>query len=335
MSTSTIYVGIVTYNSLSDLPTNLESLKAQKFPQIVVTILDNASTEDIISWVQKNHPTIKVIQNPTNVGFARAHNLIIEQISFNDSDYYLALNPDVIMHPEYIERLVSGLQQYDADWGIGKLLLPDPTSPRIYSVGHALLRNGFAYNIGYGLPDGLEYNTSREIFGAAGAAVLYSAQFIQQIKCEGAFFDPRMFMYSEDVDVDWRGRRAGFRCWYIVDAVATHRGSNPAVMLQDIALANRFLMILKNAYWIDLIRFSLPQMSAHLLLRLLITPRRGVRIARLVLRHARSSIQYRSRPQASHATLKKWYKWSAIQPTNTPHTFRERWKSFKQHDERN
>jgi len=78
MSTSTIYVGIVTYNSLSDLPTNLESLKAQKFPQIVVTILDNASTEDIISWVQKNHPTIKVIQNPTNVGFARAHNLIIE-----------------------------------------------------------------------------------------------------------------------------------------------------------------------------------------------------------------------------------------------------------------
>ena len=52
MSTSTIYVGIVTYNSLSDLPTNLESLKAQKFPQIVVTILDNSSTEEIISWVQ-------------------------------------------------------------------------------------------------------------------------------------------------------------------------------------------------------------------------------------------------------------------------------------------
>ena len=147
---------------------------------------------------------------------------------------------------------------------------------RIYSVGHALRRDGYAINIGHGLPDDAAYAQSDEIFGAPGAACLIRAELIADLAPAGELYDARMFMYSEDVDLDWRARRRGWRCWYAADAVAYHTGSNPGPRLKAHAIGNRYLAVLKNACWRDLIIYNLPLILLHCGVRLLVTAGGGV-----------------------------------------------------------
>jgi GT2 family glycosyltransferase len=239
-----VYVGIVTYNSHTDLPHCLYGLAIQTYPNIYTLILDNVSTDQTVNWLREQASHIPLILNDKNVGFARAHNKIIARCTPALHEFYMPLNPDVKLTSEYIANLVTLLQQTKAGWGTGKLLLPDETDfhlNMLYSAGHGLRRGGYAFNIGYMLPDDGQFDTEREVFGAPGAAPLYSGQLIAAVAPDGNLFDPDMFMYGEDTDLDWRARRQGWRCWYTPKAVAYHRGSYPGSVQRDGALVNRYL----------------------------------------------------------------------------------------------
>ncbi|MBE0688523.1 MAG: glycosyltransferase family 2 protein, partial [Anaerolineae bacterium] len=262
----TVFVGIVIYDSRDDLEHCLSGLRAQTYADIHCVAIDNASSDDSVPWIRQYASDVELIENGENIGYGRAHNQIIAHCQLGADDYYLALNPDAELEPNYIEALVNTLKQTpDTGWASGKLLMKDdagtPTG-KIYSTGHGLLRSGFAFNIGYGLPDDVAFLQSREVFGAPGAAVMYKQALIEDIAQDGQLFDPMMFMYGEDVDVDWRARRAGWRCWYVANAVAYHRGSWPRARLQIMGIGNRYLSVIKNADLVDLLFCSLPYMAA-------------------------------------------------------------------------
>lgn len=181
------------------------------------------------------------------------------------------LNPDVSLEPTYIEYLLSALIEHKSGWGTGKLVLAEQPH-EIYSVGHALYRGGYTVNIGHQLADNDDFNQSREVFGAPGTAPLIGSALIDDIAPMGNLFDPAMFMYFEDVDLDWRARRQGWQCWYEASAVAYHRGEQADTNLRTEALKNRFLSVVKNAYWLDLLCYNLPLILLHCLARLLISP---------------------------------------------------------------
>jgi len=320
---STVHVGIVTYNSLSDLPTCLEHIRAQTYLRVTLTILDNASHDGTPDWVQEQSFEVNLIRNTDNVGFGRAHNQIIRSLTFAADDFYLCLNPDALLDTAYIENLVRGLKTYDAQWGIGKLLLPD--GKHIYSTGHALLRNGYAFNIGYGMLD--DGQPSREVFGAAGAAALYSAEMLQGVlRYDNDIFDDSMFMYSEDVDLDWRAQRLGYRCWYIADAIAIHRGSQASAHFRDMALVNRFVMVIKNASLPTLVFYNMLQISIHLLLRTVLNPRRGFKLIQQTIIKGYGALRKRS--NIKNYNIGDWHSWSQQQPTQLPITYQQRLVSF-------
>ena len=319
--TRPVHIGIVTYNSRHDIEHCLAAVFQQTYPNYRVSIVDNASNDDTVQWVQQTHPTIAIIVNPQNIGFGRAHNQIIATI---DNAHYLALNPDAILAPDYLEKLVSALETYHAGWLTGKLLLPD--GQHLYSAGHALLSNGFAFNIGYGMLDATEFNQARKIFGSPAAAVLYSAELITDLG--QPFFDETFFMYSEDTDVDWRSQHHGWDCWYIPTATATHRGSQATSELQIQAVANRYLSILKNACLLSLITSHIPVMIIHLLLRLLLTPRQGWAMLRRILLYAPEQWRKRQTIPFNCERLREWHKWSRQQPSQQPHTLSQRLQLF-------
>ena len=314
-----IYVGIVTYNSAADLPECLDALYAQTFPEVTIVAYDNASADNSVAWLRTNAPTVRLIEGGENLGYGRAHNLLIRAAGLRPGDAYLALNPDAILAPGYLQALWDVMMS-DAEtgWATGKLLLKDTDgtfSGLVYSAGHGLLRSGFAFNIGYGLPDGDSYARSREVFGAPGAAALYRAEMIGVLAPTGDFFDPAMFMYAEDTDVDWRARLQGWRCWYAAEALAYHRGSAPGGPLKMEAIANRYLSVLKNAYLLDLVTFNIPYIAAHSLARLIVTPRLGITLIRRLLSRAPAFLRRRTTPKVSRSTMLDWFGWSAAQPS--------------------
>ncbi len=325
-----VYVGVVFYNSRADLPDCFECLRAQTFVNLEIVAVDNASQDGSVAWVEANVPRLRLLKNSANVGFACAHNQIIAACDFQADNYYLPLNPDVQLRPDYIERLIEMMTQSGAGWAIGKLLLSN-TPERIYSAGHALRRDGYAFNIGYGLLDEARFNLSREVFGTPGAASLISIGLIKAVAADGELFDRHMFLYGEDTDLDWRARRAGWHCWYVPDAVATHRGSQPNEVLRIQAIGNRYLSMIKNAFLVDLFLYNMPLMALHCAARLILTPRRGHQLIRQIMRFAPVMWRKRRPAQVSRATMLNWFRWSDAQPTTQPITFRARLKAQRHH----
>jgi GT2 family glycosyltransferase len=309
-----VTVGIVTYNSLHDLPACLAALHAQTYPAITITVVDNASSDETVAWVKAHYPDVWVIENAENVGFGRAHNQAMAGVA----DYYLALNPDAELEPDYIARLVEALERSDPAFGfaVGKLRLKNPNGERtLYSAGHALTRSGYAFNIGYGLNETPDLTIEREVFGAPGAAALYSGRLIGAIGQGAGLFDPDIFLYGEDTDVDWRARRAGWRCLYVPTAEAYHRGSSPRPELNVLIIGNRYLSAVKNSYPLDLWTLVIPLLILHCAARLVVTPRFGVRLIRHVIREWPRFWRKRGRAALPRSEMLKWYRWSKMQPS--------------------
>lgn len=328
----TVHVGIVTYNSADDLPDCMARLRAQTYTPYRIVIVDNASTDHTVRWLQDHAPDVPLIQNTDNVGFGRAHNQIVRYCAPGPDEFYLALNPDVRLEPDYIAELVDAITAHSAGWATGKLRLSTTGqgATRIYSAGHAVLRGGYVFNIGYGLPDNGRYDVPREIFGAPGAAPLYSAQLIADLAPDGALFDEALFMYGEDTDLDWRARRTNWRCWYAPQAVAYHRGSEARGTLRVEAMTNRYLSAIKNAYLIDLLTWNLPLMAVHCAARLLLTPTLGTGMIRRLIRLGPVMWRKRRPPSVSRETMLRWHRWSAAQTTSQPTNSMARFISFWQ-----
>lgn len=319
-----VQIGIVLYNSLADLPRCFAGIRQQTHANLRVTVFDNASSDASATWLRENAPEAEVIVSPVNLGFGGGHNALMRQRRPNE--YYLALNPDVYLHPGYVAALAAVLSvDSQVGWGTGKLLLPN--GEHIYSVGHALLRSGYAFNIGYGLPDSPAFSAPREVFGAPGAAVMIKDSLIDALSPP---FDERIFLYAEDTDLDWRARRLGWKCLYAADAVALHRGSTPDALRSVESVANRYLSVLKNAYLLDLLLYNLPMLAAHLLLRCLITPRLGLHMARVIVVGAPVALRQRQPAVLRRGALLQWFAWAEQQPTSLPTTLRERLRMFLQ-----
>jgi GT2 family glycosyltransferase len=252
MTSSLVSIGIVSWNSESHLPTCFNALKEQNYPNLEIIIVDNASTDNSLSIISRFIPEAKVICNQSNTGFCHAHNQAIE---LSRGEYYLALNPDVTLQPEYVRTLVFALEEKKG-YGLagGKLLLSiDKDQHRIDSTGLFIDRRRRQLIRGHGEHDIGQYDLDEEVFGLDGAAPLYRKAMLEDIKIFGEYFDENFFMHKEDVDISWRARLLGWRCWYAHNAIAYHKRTfRPGIrgaINSDIkvhAVKNRYLLMLKN-----------------------------------------------------------------------------------------
>lgn len=194
-------------------------------------------------------PTLVLLENEQNTGFAPAHN---QAIAGTTTDYVLVLNPDLTLAPDYISRLVARME---ADPRIGsatgKLLLKADHS-LVDSTGLRMNKARRAFDRGAGEPAG-QWNESGEVFGVSGAAAMYSRRMIEDISVEGEFFDADFFAYKEDVDVAWRATLFGWKAFYDTEAVGYHeRGwktsgrSGKSMFIRRISYINRYKMLYKN-----------------------------------------------------------------------------------------
>lgn len=321
-----VYVGIVTYNSLPLMAQCLDGLFRQTYSPLVIIVLDNSSKDDICTFMRQ-YPSVSFIQSKNNIGFGNGHNEIIRLSHIRKQDYYLALNPDVELDVTYVARLVSALQRGEADWGVGKLY-KNRQRTLFYSVGHALFRDGYAFNIGYEQKEEHQYDSGKEIFGAPGAAALYSGRLINALSKDNNFFDPNIFMYYEDVDVDWRANRAGFHCWYEPKAIAFHPGGSFPNHLEAEVLSNRFYTTIKNANIVDLFTYNLPVIVLHVCARIILTPAVGMTIVRLLAQRVRRGTLQRVGTDKTRAAMHMWFRRAAKELSGQPNTVLLRLRSF-------
>ncbi|MBA3869863.1 MAG: glycosyltransferase family 2 protein [Anaerolineae bacterium] len=324
---ATVYVGIVSYNSLNDLTGCFDALAKQSYADVKVTVLDNASVDESVAWVREHAPDCSLIINRENVGFGRAHNQIVKASGLQSGDFYMTLNPDATLMPEYIGQLVKAMTETGAGWAGGKILMKDENNQPnglLYSAGQGIRRDGYVVNVGENMADAVIFNQEREVFAVTGAALMMRQETIRAIAADGELFDEQMFLYSEDMDAGWRARLQGWQCWYVPTAVAYHRGGKLDAKRRGQALGNTYLSVLKNAYPVDLITYNLPLIVVNLVLRLILSPSVGWALVRQMWRHSSTALGKRKPAKISRDEMLKWFQWTSEQPTTQATGMNER-----------
>src|SRR5229473_6630674 len=251
-----VSVTIVTFNSGRFIKRCLESVLEQKYPNMEVVIIDNASNDGTVDILEPFAEKCRIYYNDENIGFAAAQN---QAIALAQGEWVLTLNPDVLLLPSFVQSLVdAGTVDPKIGTVCGKLLtirasfdLPDKQlvdSTGIYFT--PMLRH---LDRGSQEVDNGHYLSFEYVFGATAAAALYRRQMIQDVSIVNEFFDPDFFVYREDADVAWRSQLMSWRCLYTPLARGYHvravlpgnRSALPAVINMH-SVKNRFLMRLKN-----------------------------------------------------------------------------------------
>lgn len=223
-----VTVVMVTYNSCHVLAASLAPLRA--FPH--VTVVDNASHDGTADEVRHLLPQAQVIRNDINVGFGRANNIALERAT---TAYALILNPDCVLEPGALARLVAAARQYPA----AAIL-----APKVLDETGAVA-NSFRPFFHAKKPRQLiEPQGDLCAEWLLGAAMLLDLAHLRKV----GFFDPWFFLFYEEEDLCMRVRRAGLSSVLVNDARAMHAGRKSSKPSQALNLRIIYCMTLSRLY---------------------------------------------------------------------------------------
>ena len=191
-----------------------------------VIVADNHSDDGSVNWMKEKYPDIRLIENPTNAGFATGYNLALRQV---EADYYVLLNSDIEVTENWIRPVIDMMEK---DHSIAacqpKILSQTPEYRNEFEYAGAA--GGFIDKYGYPFCRGRifqtlerdhgQYDDSREIFWATGACMFVRADLYHKL----GGLDDDFFAHMEEIDLCWRLKNEGYRIMYCGDSQVHHVG---------------------------------------------------------------------------------------------------------------
>jgi len=220
-----IAIVIIGYNSLKFLKPCLDALKKQTMlKDLDIVYLENASYDGSIEFIDKHYDFVRTIQNTQNIGYTGAAN---QGVEITTAPYVMILNPDLIMEPDYLEKVYKEIEENPAIGVIqGKFRKYDfenmEKTDFLDSTGLIKFKSTRIHERGQGELDEGQYDQEGEVFGVGGAGPLYRRATLEDVKIMGEYQDKDFFMYKEDCDLAWRINMAGWKSYYMPKAISYH-----------------------------------------------------------------------------------------------------------------
>jgi GT2 family glycosyltransferase len=245
-----IAVVILNWNGRKYLEQFLPPLIQYSNNEAEIIVADNASKDDSIAFLETNYPSVRIIRNNANEGFARGYNLALQQV---EADYYILLNSDIEVTPDWIRPVINMMEN---DSSIAAC------QPKIRSFidrskfEYAGAAGGFIDKYGYPFcrgrifqsieDDNGQYDDSIEIFWATGACMFVRADLFH--KAGG--LDEDFFAHMEEIDLCWRLKNLGYKIMYCPQSVVYHIGGGtlPKISWRKtyFNFRNNFYLLYKN-----------------------------------------------------------------------------------------
>jgi hypothetical protein len=239
-----VAVVIPNWNTREFLGVCLASLRRQTFGDFETILVDSASTDGSVEFVNESFPETRTIALPENQGFSGAVNAGIEA---SDAELVVLLNNDTEQDPGWLAALVRAADTHP-EAGLFASKLVDFGDRRLLDgAGDALRRSGLPYRLGHGERDRGQFGSEEFVFGACAAAALYRRSVLTEV----GLFDEDFFAYCEDGDLSFRAQLAGHRCLYVPDSVVYHIGSvstggKRSATATRLGTRNGLLLLVKN-----------------------------------------------------------------------------------------
>ncbi|MCM8796908.1 MAG: glycosyltransferase family 2 protein [Candidatus Omnitrophica bacterium] len=259
-----VSVIIVAYAREDYINKCLASVVSQSYPRIETLVVDNSLNPKIREIIRDAYPDVRLFVQDKNIFYGAALNIGIRH---SRGDYILCLNDDVALDKFFIEKALKGFSICENVGMVsGKILRPDRAT--IDSAGLFLSLWCAPRERGYGSRDAGAFDKEGFIFGVNGAVAFYRRKTLDAIRDNDNYFDTDLSMFYEDLDIAWRAQNAGWRCYYVPEALAIHtrgaswRPSHTARRFASLYLndnlhtqliKNRYLAIIKNISLLGLV----------------------------------------------------------------------------------
>lgn len=268
---------IVNWNTKDLLIRCLDSLLTQGYKgEHEIWVVDNASSDGSTEIIRNYSPNVNLIAIDENVGFGAANNLAIRQ---SKGKYIWLLNPDTEVKPGAITALTQFMDENSSTGAAGsKYLNPDGSLqascypfPTLSREFWRLFHLDKLWTFGIYNQNQWNQNEPREVDVLQGASLLLRKKSLDQI----GLFDEDYFMYTEEVDLCYRLKKAGWQLFWVPKSEVIHYGgqsTQQAASNMFISLYKTKLIFFNKHYsWFDFQVYKFVLTTASIL-RLMITP---------------------------------------------------------------
>jgi len=244
-----IAVVILNWNGAKLLEQFLPSVIAYS-NEAVIYVADNASTDNSIDIIKSQFPSIKIIENKENFGFAQGYNQALQQV---EEEYYALVNSDIEVTQNWLSPILS-IFDNEPNIGIIQPKILDFKKKEYFEYAGAA--GGFIDKYGYPYcrgrifetieKDNHQYDDDCEIFWASGACFFIRKEVYRNLKG----FDNDFFAHQEEIDLCWRAFNMDYKAKYTSKSIVFHVGgatlnqSNPEKTFLN--FRNSLLMLTKN-----------------------------------------------------------------------------------------
>lgn len=215
-----------------------------------IIIADNASSDDSVSFLQREYPQLRIIQNKSNGGFAKGYNDALKQV---EAKYYCLLNSDIEVTENWIEPIINQMEQ-DTTIAAVQPKLRSYYDRKMFEYAGA--SGGFIDKYGYPFCRGRffesieedkgQYDEMIEIFWATGAALFVRSDIYHQLNG----LDEDFFAHMEEIDFCWRIKNIGYKVMINPQSTVYHIGGGTLPKNNSLKtylnFRNNLFLLLKN-----------------------------------------------------------------------------------------
>jgi len=218
-----------------------------------VVVVDNASSDNSVDLIKKNFPQVVLVENDTNVGFAAANNIVLQQIK---SEYYLLLNSDTLILDNVINKSIEFLERDTAIGAMGCRVLNEDRTTQLTcsmypSIVNLLLQlfaldkitsphffSRYQYR-------NWERKTERDVSVISGCYLMVRESVVDSV----GVLDENFFFFGEETDWCKRIKQAGWRLVFSPVGEIIHLGGGSVKKLnykRDLLLSNAIIKLHKK-----------------------------------------------------------------------------------------
>ena len=260
-STAKTAIAVLNFNTKQYLENFLPSLSYSSLKPIHTILIDNASTDNSVAFVEEWFPEIEVIQLTQNYGFAKGYNIGLQEV---EHQYIALVNTDVQVTQNWLDPIVSFLDE-NPEYACAMPKIRSIEQPESFEYAGAA--GGYIDYLGYPFCKGRlfdtveedkgQYDEQEDIFWASGAALVIRTELFKNF----LGFDNDYFSHQEEIDLCWRLQNAGYKIAVITESIVYHLGGGTLAYDNSkktyLNFRNNLFTIFKNETFFSLL-FKLP-----------------------------------------------------------------------------
>ncbi len=216
-------VGIVlaNWNGWQNTAECLISLRHLNYPNAIVYVVDNASSDDSETRLRAFDPTLNIIQSGSNLGWAGGCNVGIRAALSGDCEHVYLLNNDAVVRPDTLSRLVDATSLPSAA-ALGSLVISAADASWAEFAGTLLdKRTHHPYQVSRRLHGDETLQKASVTTALKGCSMLLTAAGLRKV----GLFEEAYFLNYDETDWCFRAKAAGMVSYYVPASVIAHKGA--------------------------------------------------------------------------------------------------------------